>query len=394
VEPKARSPSSGAGLVSEVVRLSAHTAWDRVRRPVPLVREDIPHCVEAITREWLTAVLCADAPGVRVEAIDAGAVSAGSSVRRRLQLTWSSADAARAAGLPSSVFVKTSGRLLNRLMLGLSRTIEIEVQAYRHVRPQLDVEAPRCLHAGYDLRSGRQVVVLEDLVATKGARFGSPDMAVSREQAEQMVDWLAALHRRFAGREDLARAFPWLKTYPEWFHDGHERWGLRRYHDQALIEAADVIPARLRDRGAEIWPAQVRSLAVHAVAPTVQHGDVHVGNWYVTGEGRMGLCDWQCLCIGHGLRDVAYALSTALTIDDRRAWERELVRRYVDAVGGTTFDAAFATYRQQLIAALLMWTPTLCHSPIMPDMQPRPVSLALIGRIATAMDDLESLDAG
>lgn len=396
---RSASAVSNVALVSEVVRLSAHTAWDRLRQPVPRLARDIPHAVEAITSEWLTAVLCGAHSAVHVAAIDPGPVSAGSSVRRRLGLRYDAPAGTDTASLPARIFVKTSGRLLNRLMLGLSRTIEIEAQAYRHVRPLLDVEAPRCLHAAFDLRSGRQVVVLEDLVDTKGATFCSYETRIGRDAAEQMVDWLATLHGRFAGAGDLESRFGWMKSYPQWFRDGHERWGLRKWHEQAMDEAAPVIPEALQRRRAEIWPAQVRSLGVHRdAARTVQHGDVHIGNWYATGDGRMGLCDWQCLCIGAGMRDVSYALATALTSEDRRAWERDLVVRYLDALARHTrepqpFEPAWRLYRQQMIAALLMWTPTLCHSPIMPDMQPRAVSMAMIGRIAAAVDDLGSLDA-
>jgi hypothetical protein len=40
-------------------------------------------------------------------------------------------------------------------------------------------------------------------------------------------------------------------------------------------------------------PAARRALAMHEREPrTLLHSDVHLGNWYVTGDGRMGLCDW------------------------------------------------------------------------------------------------------
>jgi len=35
------------------------------------------------------------------------------------------------------------------------------------------------------------------------------------------------------------------------------------------------------------------------------HCDVHPGNSYVTGDNRMGLCDWQCVVRGGWARDIA-----------------------------------------------------------------------------------------
>jgi aminoglycoside phosphotransferase (APT) family kinase protein len=128
------------------------------------------------------------------------------------------------------------------------------------------------------------------------------------------------------------------------------------------------------------------------------HSDVHLGNWYISGEGRMGLCDWQCLGRGHWARDLAYALATTLSIENRRAWERDLLSCYLERMRDScglriSFDQAWDLYRQQIVLALMMWTPTLVHSRTTPDMQPEEMSLEMINRLTTAMSDLRSLDS-
>jgi hypothetical protein len=40
-----------------------------------------------------------------------------------------------------------------------------------------------------------------------------------------------------------------------------------------------------------------------------------------------------------------------------------------------------------------MWTITLCHSPLLPNMQSEETTLTMIERIATAMADLDSIDS-
>jgi aminoglycoside phosphotransferase (APT) family kinase protein len=84
-------------------------------------------------------------------------------------------------------------------------------------------------------------------------------------------------------------------------------------------------------RRAEVHPALMRSQQLNvSVGPqTYLHGDVHPGNWYVTGDGRLGLYDWQLSVRGGPARDLAYALSTHLSIEQRRAWERDLLDRYL-----------------------------------------------------------------
>jgi aminoglycoside phosphotransferase (APT) family kinase protein len=152
------------------------------------------------------------------------------------------------------------------------------------------------------------------------------------------------------------------------------------------------------NRRDEVWPAIVDAVRVHERGPrSFLHSDVHIGNWYRTGDDAMGLCDWQCPSKGHWSRDVAYAISTALRPDDRRAWERGLIDRYLERLeehAGVRVPAseAWDYYRQQMLHALWMWTITLCHSPFLPAMQPDDTSMEMIARITAAMADLDSLD--
>jgi hypothetical protein len=111
----------------------------------------------------------------------------------------------------------------------------------------------------------------------------------------------------------------------------------------------------------------------------------------------MGLNDWQCSCKGSWGRDLSYAISTALSIENRRAWERDLVAYYVDqlhAAGApkVDFDEAWRIYRQQTFTALAWWTGTLGQPPEAPKMQPPATSIEFITRISHALDDLDALD--
>jgi aminoglycoside phosphotransferase (APT) family kinase protein len=172
---------------------------------------------------------------------------------------------------------------------------------------------------------------------------------------------------------------------------------LEKYHERAMDEAAHIIPAEVRAARTAIWPMFLDTIELNARLPrTLIHSDVHVSNWYRTNDGRMGLADWGCVAKGNGARDLAYALSTALAVDDRREWESDLIARYLDAFGRhggspPETNEMLDHYRRHLTCALLMWTPTLCHSPLLPDMQPREVSLAMIERITAALADHDVL---
>jgi aminoglycoside phosphotransferase (APT) family kinase protein len=157
---------------------------------------------------------------------------------------------------------------------------------------------------------------------------------------------------------------------------------MREGSEESFRRAVDLIPPRLHKRHAQIWPATVAAVQLtRPLPPTLAHGDVHLKNWYITGTGRMGLSDWQFVTRGHWSRGFGYTIATALTIEDRRACERDLLDFYLDhlnAAGGpkVSFDEGWIQYRRQLMTALTWWTITYNPAPRMPDMQPIDTALS------------------
>jgi hypothetical protein len=373
-------------------RMAVHTIWDYITRPIAKTIDDVPWCAEAISPDWLTAVLCGDVSGARVVKVEICGGDQGSSVRRQLKASYN--EEGRNAGLPENLFCKTTPTVLTRLATGLSAAGE--ARFYRQIRPELNIEAPTCYHSAWDRKSGRSVHLFNDLIATSAAQFCKWPTPISRQQAEQIVDTLTTVHGRYYDSPRFSSDLRWVLTFEDFFRAG-ERVGLRECHEQAMIRAEAVIPPDVSRHRAGIWPSTIKALELHTKGTrTLLHSDVHLGNWYITAQGRMGLCDWQCLAKGHWARDVSYAISTTLAIEDRRAWERDLLKRYLDQMREKcslyiTFDGAWDLYRQQIFLALLMWTPTLVHTRTTPDMQPEEMSLEMIKRMTAAISDLESL---
>ena len=223
---------------------------------------------------------------------------------------------------------------------------------------------------------------------------------MDRTSVESQLTLLAAMHGRFFASAEFAGALSDLIPFHRRFRNLADRYGIQECCENGVIAAEGVMPPRLFGRKGEIWAATLRAVDRQAAAAeTFVHGDVHLKNWYMRPQLSMGLGDWQCSGRGHWARDVAYTISTSLPRSDRRAWERELLRFYLDELrtaGGPRigFDQAWRDYREQLLSALAWWTMTLTPGRDMPVMQPRHTSLAFIGRIADAIDDLDSIAAG
>lgn len=386
--------AASAATALAALKISGHVAIERLVRPMARRPSDVPGSPSAITPEWLTAVLCQGIPGAVVTGVTARPVSAGTHERHQLVVDYN--EAGRRAGLPRSIFTKSLPSIVTRMIGGFNGTARVEGRFYMQLRPQLEIEAPIGYHAASNRRTYAAILLLEDLVATKAATFCNSQTYVTREMAEGMVDLLSTLHARFHGDGELATSYPWVASYPRWFMIGSEKMDLHYYTRKAFDAASHVIPKSLMAQRDAVWPAALKGLALHESEQGLIHSDVHIGNWYRTAAGKMGLCDWQCLARGHWSRDFAYAVTAALTPDDRRIWERELLRRYLDRFAELTgktqdLDQSFLWYRQQMVHALLMWTITLRHSPLLPAMQPETTTLAMIERISTAMADLDAL---
>src|SRR5581483_6577885 len=301
------------------------------------------------------------------------------------------------AHLPSALYTKSAPSLLSRLFCGLNRIGQIEGAFYLEIAPELKIETPTAYAAVGEQNSGRSLLILEDIVASRGVTFCDPTITrVDREQADDMVDIMATYHRHFWGSPRLDSEFVWLIDSADWQRRLNEMMGFRRMFTNGLKRSRDILPRSLVARESEMWPALMRSLELDRGRPrTLLHQDAHSRNWYVTGEGRMGIYDWQACGKGPWADDVSYALACGLSVEDRRLWERELLDRYVATLGAVapSREQAWLSYRQHIMHGLAYWLATIGRTMVQPVLQPHEVCVANVHRLGQAAEDLQMLDA-
>lgn len=356
----------------------------------------VPRSARELDAQWLSAVLCARIPDGRVTGVRSAASSVGTTSRARLEVTYNEAGAA--AGLPTRVFVKCTAALAQRLMLGLGGLIDGEPGFYNHVRPRLELEAPVGYFAAVDPRSWRSVVITEDVAATRGARFWVPGAQVSRAQVEDLLAGAAGWHAALWDSPLLTR-WRWLKTPAEQMQVIDALIGVLDRTPAGFERARSVIPPALHGRRMDLFDGMRRAMTLASQSPrTYLHGDLHIANTYLSSAGAMGVVDWQVGMQGSWAHDCAYLIATALSVENRRAWERELLSSYREALraaGGPAIapDAAWRAYRAALLYPCFAWLYTLGRSRLQPRFQPEAVCLTIIQRLATAIDDLDALRA-
>jgi len=382
--------------LERIAQVLGRRAGERLQRRRVLRAQDVPRVPADITPQWLTAVLCRNRPEARVRSVSATRGSVGTTTRAALEVAYG--DGASSAGLPTHLFVKCTSGVAQRLMLGLGGFIAGEPGFYSSVRPTVNIEAPAGYYGGVDQRSWRSAVVIEDVAVTRGARFWEPARRITREQIEDLLGNVAEWHGALWESKRLAQ-WRWLRTPADHMRLIDALLGLADRTWAGAERAQAVIPATLRRRQADLRPAMRASMQIaSAGAHTYLHGDLHVANTYLTADGRMGVADWQIGLRGSWAYDYAYILATALSVEDRRAWERELLDIYLERLagaGGPVLGAelAWLAYRQATFYPSFAWLYTLGRSRLQPNFQPAAVALTLIERIAAAIDDLDSFAA-
>lgn len=387
--------TSLASTLNAVRRTAGSVAWERATRPRPTTLDQVPPSVDALTCEWLTAALCGDVPGAAVEHIARGVKDDGTSARRTITVTYN--ETGRAAALPEHLFTKSSPTFLTRLVTSMANLLPAEQAFYTTIRHQVDIEAPMGRYAAWDPRTNRSLFIMDDVTVTRGARLDTIlTRETTREQAEDIVDVLATLHATYWKNPDLTTTFPWLMTPLEWMHLMDDVMMMQRNIVLGFRRAESVIPAEVMARSTDFPEALRRCRTISSAGPqTIVHTDVHAANWYVTGEGRMGLFDWQCMLHGHGVQDVTYALIGNLTVEQRRAWERDLIALYGERLAHhgvadvPSADELWLLHRQMVPHAMFMWLGTIGASKLQPEMQKPEISLANLERSSQAFVDLE-----
>ena len=269
-----------------------------------------------------------------------------------------SSDAENAENVPQSVIVKLP--TVNAIALRLANWMYLhrrELVYYRDIAPRTELKVPQLLYGDYDEKSRRVVLVMEDL----GGMEGVPQLdGVGIDRARRAIREIATLQGQFWNRDDdpaLAKVGAFLTA------------GQRRIMQSLFLL---TLPLAF-ERFGELFSPQMRKTteafglridahfdAVAKGPKTIVHGDYRGDNvMYGRDENdEFAVIDWQGCGLGCGMYDVAFFLATSVTVEDRRAMERDAINEYHEIVtnlGATSYsqEDCWNSYRQNVLATLM-----------------------------------------
>jgi len=297
----------------------------------PTLALDEPHLMAAVTAEWLVEVLANSVSGAKLEKLITVDEHSGMTSRKKWSLEWNATG--REAKLPASIFVKaTPAEPAHREMLAVLHMHEIESKFYKLIQPEIPDLAPKAYYAA-SYPGGRFLILLEDLEASGCKPYWAKDN-VSIDHIRAVTITLAKLHAKYWESSRLVGDLSWVR--PRTRRYGW-KWLSALTSDVRRVfpEKADdsIFPKELADL-LQLWDQNADRVFDYfeRLPRTVLHGDSHVGNTFSYPDGSAGLFDWQVMFSGHGLRDIAYFMLSAITHDMRKVHEKELFELYLETL--------------------------------------------------------------
>jgi hypothetical protein len=233
---------------------------------------------------------------------------------------------------------------------------EREVRFYQEIAPRLGDGAPvpRAYVADRDTEAGWFTLLLEDAAP---AEQGDQIAGCSIEQARLAVTELAKVHAPLFRDAGVAET-PWLNQ--PWPLSsalvGHLLPGyFERYGEQIATEHQEVIR--------RFVPTIDAFMADRSGALGVVHGDYRLDNMLFGGAGAarsLTVVDWQTVVCGPVVRDASYLLGTSLSVADRRAAEKDILRDYhaaleANGVKGFSWEDIWEGYRRESFYGVLIF---------------------------------------
>jgi aminoglycoside phosphotransferase (APT) family kinase protein len=232
-------------------------------------------------------------------------------------------------------------------------------------------------------------MIMEDVVA-RGADPRDSTQPLTIDQAASGVRGLAKLHSAFWGERTTGNpALGWLEPFVAFA--GLEYAPLEIAHERMGDSVPAEIPAMTgTELFVDVWARYIGTLT--EAPQTLLHGDPHIGNTYVLPDDTVGFLDWQMARRGNFSLDLGYFLQGALTIEDRRKGERDLVEEYRNALTlpadeKPSADEVWLRYRASVAHGLAIWIATLSGGDAW---QGAEICLALAQRYAEAFVDLDT----
>jgi len=336
-----------------------------VPRPYPARTDHIPTSMDGIDAAWLSRMMGYKYPGVVASNMETVELLNSHTTKWRIKVDWN--EAGVAAGLPAHLCMKAnwSGAFDNVDIHAL------EARFYHFMVQEMKVPTAKCYYADWDDDgSAHGLVILEDLVQ-RGGKFGHSTQKNGVDMIMENLEGLAKLHASLWDSDKISpKNAPWLQTQMDTPVDSDQVRIMWQWIELNLKEPGfrGIAPKHYLDDPRKVERAFDRLGEIERAytAPyCVALGDCHQGNTYILPSGERLWLDWQLVRRGRPWRDLTYFVIGALSIEERRKYHKDMVKKYLDYLTATSvagvpgFDEAWEQTRVFVMYGLQAWVANL-----------------------------------
>lgn len=318
----------------------------------------MPETVDDLTVEWLQDKLSGQLNGAVIEGFEPTIIGVGEGfmgqlARVTLNYEGDPTDA------PASLITKfAAARQDTRDMAADMNLYQREIGFYRDVGSDVGISIAECYYMEYHEDTNHFVLLLEDLAP------GEPTdqvIGADRETSRAVIENIAKLHAKWWNSDRLLE-LDWAK------------WVVNEMSMEQALEMFNVSMKEVEETGKfdeypeikRLMPMLPPLLKFDPEPPlpfTLGHGDLRADNIIKPSAngGRFAVIDWQLCGIEDPVRDIVYWMVMSLSIEERRATEKELLKLYHDrlleyGVKGFSFSKFMNAYRTNLVVVQLMFS--------------------------------------
>lgn len=268
-----------------------------------LPNNSFPRSPEELSKDWLAAVL-----GVTVNGFSANLLGEGVGVIGLVcRVTLDTPDG------PDTLIAKFAAAAEeNRAIANTYSMYFREYLYYTELGPKIPINSAKCHYADYDHSNNEFVLLIEEI---KGMELGDQVKGCSADEAQLIIESLAALHRTtwMAGDEvnvDKHNSEAQIQGMNMGFDMG---WPVVREKFPNIV--TEEVFELGKSLGGKVGPLLERVCASpHCLA----HGDLRLDNVFF-GDGEIYLVDFQAICKSAPEHDLAYFVTQSLKSDVRNA---------------------------------------------------------------------------
>jgi len=291
----------------------------------------LPESASQLTADSLNELL-ADRDDVgRIAAVDAKEIGVGVGILgevMRLTLTYEPGETG-----PATMISKCQSAHADNIMIcQMMGFYEREINFYQQVTDAIDVRVPGCYLAAMAEGSVPFLLLLEEVT---DARMIDQIDGATRADALQVAETVGKLHAGFWNNDAVAQ-LTWLPPMNNDLYKGAQGLGEANW---APFNAmwADKVPADALAAVGALTPRYPDMLDwwADSTPATLTHTDCRAENYLFGGSAgtdAVTMLDFQLMTRHVGTWDVANFLGMSVTIDNRRAWEDEVVGHYHDTL--------------------------------------------------------------